>query len=88
MYSRCTSNIRILRKIFINIIPGIKLKEEDQEKVDNLLRKHSGNIVVELTEQAELEDDTLEALKNHLRDLDFYQEGEISIEAGGKTMIG
>ncbi|MBR1507568.1 MAG: EAL domain-containing protein [Eubacterium sp.] len=57
------------RKIFINSIPGIKLKEEDQEKVDNLLRKHSGNIVVELTEQAELEDDTLEALKNHLRDL-------------------
>ena len=57
------------RKVFINSIPGIRLKQEDQDKVDDLLRKYSGNVVVELTEQAELEDDTLEELKAHLMEL-------------------
>ena len=57
------------RKIFINSIPGVKLKSDDQDKVDNLIRKHAGHVVVELTEQAELEDDTLEELKEHLRSL-------------------
>ncbi len=57
------------RRIFINSIPGIKLKAEDQEKVNDLLKKHAGNVVVELTEQAELEDDKLEELKSHLQEL-------------------
>ena len=57
------------RKVFINSIPGIKLKEEDQERMDELLQKHATSVVVELTEQAELEDDTLEELKSHLREL-------------------
>ncbi len=57
------------RKIFINSIPGIKLKPEDQDRMDELLQKHATNVVVELTEQAELEDDTLEELKSHLLEL-------------------
>ena len=57
------------RKIFINSIPGIKLKREDQMRVDHLLREHAQQIVVELTEQAELEDETLENLKTHLMEL-------------------
>ena len=57
------------RKIFINSIPGIKLKLDDQLKVDELLRKHARQVVVELTEQAELEDETLEELKSHLQEL-------------------
>ncbi|MCR4837431.1 MAG: EAL domain-containing protein [Eubacterium sp.] len=57
------------RKIFVNSIPGIKLKREDQMRVDHLLREHAQQIVVELTEQAELEDETLENLKTHLMEL-------------------
>ncbi|MBR6173914.1 MAG: EAL domain-containing protein [Eubacterium sp.] len=57
------------RKIFINSIPGIRLKYGDQMLVDDLLRKHAQQVVVELTEQAELEDDKLEELKTHLREL-------------------
>ena len=57
------------RKVFVNSIPGIKLKDEDQMRVDHLLRTHAEQVVVELTEQAELEDETLEQLKTHLMEL-------------------
>ena len=57
------------KKVFINSIPGVKLKQKDDEAVENMLRKHSDQVVVELTEQAELEDDELESLKVKLAEM-------------------
>ena len=57
------------KKVFINSIPGVKLKHKDDEAVEDMLRKHSDQVVVELTEQAELEDDELERLKNRLSEM-------------------
>ncbi len=57
------------KKIFINSIPGMQLKPEDALQVDDMLRLHAAQVVVELTEQAELEDEKLEELKTHLMSL-------------------
>jgi len=57
------------RRVFINSIPGVKLTREDDEIVEAKLKAHSEQIVVELTEQAELEDEQLEDLKTRLRSL-------------------
>ncbi len=50
-------------KIFINSIPGVQLSEEDFKHVEDRLNKFSNNIVVELTEEAELSDEDLNRLK-------------------------
>ena len=58
------------RKVFINSIPGCKLEYEDFSAIDNMLKKCADTAVVELTEQAELNDDELNELKqryNRLR---------------------
>ena len=57
------------KRVFINSIPGVKLTREDDELVEEKLKAHSEQIVVELTEQAELEDEQLEGLKTRLRSL-------------------
>ena len=57
------------RKVFINSIPGTWLKGEDREKVDAYLARNSATVVVELTEEAELSDEELEATKEHYRSL-------------------
>ncbi len=57
------------RKVFINSIPGTHLEEEDQQKIDELMRKRSPNVVVEFTEQSELDDEALRALKDRYRAL-------------------
>lgn len=55
------------RKIFINSIPGVKLDESTTDKIDRALDKHAGNIVVELTEEAELSEEDLDEVKAYLR---------------------
>ncbi|MCR4689316.1 MAG: EAL domain-containing protein [Saccharofermentans sp.] len=51
-------------KIFINSIPGQHLKDEDIARLDNIMSKHSKDIVVELTEESELDDRELNQLKD------------------------
>ncbi len=50
-------------RVFINSIPGVKISDDDLSTVNNYLRKFSGQVVVELTEEAELKDNDLEKLK-------------------------
>ncbi|MBR4621978.1 MAG: EAL domain-containing protein [Ruminococcus sp.] len=54
-------------KIFVNSIPGIRMEGEDFERLVDCLKKHSDNVVVELTEGAELDDRELERMKNIFR---------------------
>lgn len=51
------------KKIFINSIPGNRLNEKDISLVERMLKKYNEKIVVELTEQAELDDDELASVK-------------------------
>ncbi|MCQ2505383.1 MAG: EAL domain-containing protein [Saccharofermentans sp.] len=53
-------------KLFINSIPGVHLNPEQNAKIDELLRRHADNIVVEITEEAELDDTDLQKNKNRL----------------------
>ena len=55
------------KKVFINSIPGCKLKENDQIRIETMLRENSGSAVVELTEQAEIPDEEYERLKEKYR---------------------
>ncbi len=54
------------KMIFINSIPKTVLSDEDQAKVDELLLKHNGYVVVEITEQAELKGDDFQVFKERL----------------------
>ena len=49
------------KKVFINSIPGSKLEYNDFVTDRKLLKKNHENAVVELTEQAELQDEDLES---------------------------
>ena len=51
------------RKVFINSIPGIQLAPEDYNRVLDLIKPHPDTVVVEMTEQAELTDDSLDRIK-------------------------
>ncbi len=53
-------------KIFINSIPGVRVNEEQFKVVDELLRRFSSKVVVEITEEFELDDIELQRIKNHL----------------------
>ncbi|MBR3039172.1 MAG: EAL domain-containing protein [Lachnospiraceae bacterium] len=55
------------KKVFINSIPGIKISSEDLDRVSNLLQKEAKNVVVELTEEAELDDIELENTQNFFK---------------------
>ena len=57
------------KRLFINSIPGTTLDEVDKEKVDRELKLHSQTAVVELTEEAELDDAALEAMKVRYKEL-------------------
>ena len=57
------------KRLFINSIPGTTLDETDKEKVDRELKIHSATAVVELTEEAELDDAALEAMKIRYKEL-------------------
>lgn len=53
-------------KIFINSIPGVRVNDEQFATIDELLRRFSSRVVVEITEEAELDDSSLQRIKNHL----------------------
>lgn len=52
------------KKVFINSIPGQRLQGDDAVTLENKLKEYSNSVVVELTEQAELSDDELAAMKS------------------------
>ncbi len=66
-------------KVFINSIPGIKLNPDDFGTIKQLLERNAYRTVVELTEEAELEDDELDAVKEMLRSYNI----EIAIDDYG-----
>ncbi len=51
------------KRVFINSIPGIKMDNRDYVLVEDMIQNNSGVVVVELTEQAELEDEVLREMK-------------------------
>ena len=50
-------------KIFINSIPGQRLKHEDMQIVADKAKAFAGRLVVEFTEQSEINDEELNAMK-------------------------
>lgn len=58
------------RKVFINSIPKTKLELEEFRHVGRLLMKHSDTVVVELTENAELDENELNTLQERFRNMD------------------
>ncbi len=56
-------------KIFLNSIPGIRLNDSDFDAVHELLKRNASKAVVELTEEAELSDEELDAVKRLLSEL-------------------
>jgi FOG: EAL domain len=52
------------RKVFINSIPGCRLSDNVMEEIAKLLRVCKTNVVMELTEQAELTNEDLERVKS------------------------
>jgi EAL domain-containing protein (putative c-di-GMP-specific phosphodiesterase class I) len=57
------------RFVFINSIPEVKLNVDDFRSITRMLLKHSDTAVVEMTEQSELDDDSLEILKERYRNM-------------------
>lgn len=56
-------------KVFLNSIPGVTMDEIDIHSIDDLLEHNADKIVVEFTEEAELNDVDLPRYKNHLEKL-------------------
>ncbi|MCR4762310.1 MAG: EAL domain-containing protein [Lachnospiraceae bacterium] len=57
------------KKVFINSIPGVLLDDDDRSKVEALIKKCAENVVIEVTEQAEMGDHELDDLKERYRSL-------------------
>ena len=57
------------RLVFINSIPEAKLNVEDFRKVSSLLLKHADTAVIEMTEQSEADDESLETIKKRCRNM-------------------
>ncbi|WP_294411620.1 EAL domain-containing protein [uncultured Ruminococcus sp.] len=57
------------KSVFINSIPEAKMSTEDFRKVTKMLLKHSDTAVVEMTEQSEIDDESLEILKERYRNM-------------------
>lgn len=53
------------RKVFLNSIPGVRV--DDFDETERKLEEHSGTMVVELTEEAQLGDEELDRLKAFFR---------------------
>lgn len=51
------------RKVFLNSIPGCRLSDEDSAVIEAMMRRHGGQLVVEFTEEAEMDDASLASLK-------------------------
>ena len=59
------------RKVFINSIPKTKLDSDELRQVSDLLMKHSDTVIVELTENAELDEGELKTLQERYRNMDI-----------------
>ena len=59
------------RKVFLNSIPGINLEDDDYSQIENMVNSLNDKIVVELTEQSELEDEELVFLKKEFERLEL-----------------
>ena len=57
------------RKVFLNSIPKTKIADDDFKRVEELLRKHSDTVVVEMTEQDEPDETELNAVKERYLDM-------------------
>lgn len=57
------------RAVFINSIPEAKMSTDDFRRVTKMLLKHADTAVVEMTEQSEIDDERLEALKERYRNM-------------------
>ena len=57
------------KSVFINSIPEAKMSTEDFRKFTKMLLKHSDMAVVEMTEQSEIDDESLESLKERYRNM-------------------
>ena len=66
-------------KVFLNSIPGLRLEEDDFEAIKELLKRNCHRTVIELTEEAELDEAELEHMKNLFRELNL----EIAIDDYG-----
>ncbi|MBP0974335.1 MAG: EAL domain-containing protein [Oscillospiraceae bacterium] len=55
--------------VFINSIPEVKLNADDFKSVTRMLLKHADTAVVEMTEQSEVDDESLEKLKERYRNM-------------------
>ncbi len=56
-------------KIFINSIPGARVSEKQFQMIESLSKRNGKSIVVELTEEAELEDEDIGAYKEYFKKL-------------------
>ena len=52
------------RRVFINSIPNIRLNDDDRKSVLRLLSKHCDTAVIEMTEQAELDEEKIRQVKD------------------------
>lgn len=57
------------RKIFINSIPMSQLDTNSMREIFRLMLKHSDNIVVEMTEESELDEDDLNSIRERLHNM-------------------
>lgn len=55
------------KKVFINSLPGVKIKGNNRNVVFDKLQQHKGQFVIELTEQREADDATLTDMKELFR---------------------
>ena len=55
------------RLVFINSIPEARLNVEDFRRVTEMLLKHADTSVVEMTEQTEIDDESVDSLKERYR---------------------
>ena len=58
-------------KIFINSIPGQRLNKEDMQRISDLTKVSADRLVVEFTEQSEIDDEALSEMKKEYQSLGF-----------------
>ena len=52
------------KKVFLNSIPGCNLEEGDAASIEEKMKQFGGKVVVEFTEEAEMNDQTLDRIKD------------------------
>ena len=66
-----TDDFKTGAKIFINSIPGQRLNKDDLRKIYTMTKTSSERLVVEFTEQSEIDDEALKEMKEEYRSLGF-----------------